>query len=157
MLTFTFLVWLLGRDRPLALSNLLFLLISIGLVVIYQSLPRWATFVPLLSGTVFAWRPGRRMPKLILAGSLVTAIPGSAIFANPVLFRAILMTDWLFVLYFLTAVWFPAETLSRRLAGEAEQSGVTRTEDETGSFQSALCVLSRRVCLPLIIATLGFF
>ena len=158
LLAFTFLVWLLRRNRPFAPSNLLFLLISIGLVVLYQSLPPWATFVPVLSGIVFAWRPGRRMPNLILSGTLAATVLGSAIFINPVLFRAILMTDWLFVLYFLAAVWFPAETLSRRLAGETEQAGVTGTEeDETSSFQNSLSLLSRRLCLFLVIVTLGFF
>ena len=158
LLAFTFLVWLLRRNRPFARSNLLFLLISIGLVVLYQSLPPWATFVPVLSGIVFAWRPGRRMPNLILSGTLAATVLGSAIFTNPVLFRAILMTDWLFVLYFLAAVWFPAETLSRRLAGETEQAGVTGTEeDETSSFQNSLSLLSRRLCLFLVIVTLGFF
>ena len=158
LLAFTFLVWLLQRDRPFARSNLLFLLISIGLVVLYQILPPWATFVPLLSGVVFSWAAGRRMPKLILAATLAAAVLGSAIFANPVLFRAILMTDWLFVLYFLAAVWFPAETLSRRLAGEPERAGAARTEeDETSSFQNALSLLSRQFCLLLVIVTLGFF
>ena len=158
LLAFTFLVWLLRRNRPFAPSNLLFLLISIGLVVLYQSLPPWATFVPVLSGIVFAWRPGRRMPNLILSGTLAATVLGSAIFTNPVLFRAILMTDWLFVLYFIAAVWFPAETLSRRLAGETEQAGVTGTEeDETSSFQNSLSLLSRRLCLFLVIVTLGFF
>ena len=158
LLAFTFLVWLLQRDKPFARSNLLFLLISIGLVVLYQILPPWATFVPLLSGVVFSWAAGRRMPKLILAATLAAAVLGSAIFANPVLFRAILMTDWLFVLYFLAAVWFPAETLSRRLAGEPERAGAARTEeDETSSFQNALSLLSRQFCLLLVIVTLGFF
>ena len=158
LLAFTFLVWLLRRNRPFARSNLLFLLISIGLVVLYQRLPPWATFVPLLSGIVFAWRPGRRMPNLILSGTLAATVLGSAIFINPVLFRAILMTDWLFVLYFFAAVWFPAESLSRRLAGEMERAGVTGTEeDETSSFQNGLSLLSRRLCLFLVIVTLGFF
>lgn len=158
LLAFTFLVWLLGRNRPFAPSNLLFLLISIGLVVLYQSLPPWATFVPVLLGIVFTWGPGRRMPNLILSGSLAAAVLGSAIFINPVLFRAILMTDWLFVLYFLAAVWFPAELLSRRLAGDAEHAGLTGTEeDETSSFQNTLSLLSRRSCLFLVIVTLGFF
>jgi 4-amino-4-deoxy-L-arabinose transferase-like glycosyltransferase len=158
LLIFTFLMWLLRRDRPLSSSNLLFLLISIGLVVFYQILPPWATFVPVLSGIVFAWVAGRRMSNLILSGTLATAILGSAIFANPVLFRAILMTDWLFVLYFLAAVWFPAETLSRRIAGEPGQAGVAGFEgDESSSFQSALSLLSRRFCLLLVIVALGFF
>jgi len=158
LLAFTFFVWLLRRDRPFAPSNLLFLLISIGLVVLYRILPPWATFVPVLSGVVFTWVAGRRMPNLILAGTLVAAVLGSAIFANPILFRAILMTDWLFVLYFLAAVWFPAETLSRRLAGEPEQARAAGTEDEEpSSFQNALSLLSRRSCLVLVIVTLGFF
>ena len=158
LLGFTFLTWLLRRDRPFAPANLLFLLISIGLVVLYRILPPWATFVPVLSGVVFTWMAGRRMPNLILAGTLVSAVLGSAIFANPVLFRAILMTDWLFLLYFLAAVWFPAESLSRRLAGESAQAGAAGTEDdEPSSFQSALSLISRRSCLLLVIATLGFF
>ena len=158
LLAFTFLVWLLRRNRPFALSNLLFLLISIGLTVLYQSLPRWATLVPVLSGIVFTWRPGRRMPNLILSGTLTATVLGSAIFANPVLFRAILMTDWLFVLYFTAAVWFPAEILSHRLAGETEQACVTGIEKgETSPFQNTLSLLSRRSCLLLVLVTLGFF
>jgi hypothetical protein len=68
------------------------------------------------------------------------------------------MTDWLFMLYFLAAVWFPAETLSRRIAGEPGQAGVAGFEgDEPSSFQRALSLLSRRFCLLLVIVTLGFF
>jgi 4-amino-4-deoxy-L-arabinose transferase-like glycosyltransferase len=158
LLIFTFLVWLLRRDGPFAPSNLLFLLISTGLVVFYQILPPWATFVPVLSGIVFSWGPGRRMPNLILSGTLAAAVLGSAIFANPVLFRAILMTDWLFALYFLAAILFPAETLSRRIAGEPGQAGVAGFEgDEPSSFQGALSLLSRRSCVLLVIVALGFF
>src|SRR5436853_1563480 len=98
LLAFTLLMWLLRRDSPFAPSSLLFLLISIGLVVLYRILPSWATFVPVVSGFVFTWMAGRRMPNLILAGTLVAAVLGSAVFANSVLFRAILMTDWLFLL-----------------------------------------------------------
>jgi len=158
VLVLTFFVWLLRKERLFAPSNLLFLLISIGLVVVYQSLPPWATFVPVLLGIVFAWRAGRRMPTVILAGSLAATVLGSAIFANTVLFRAILMTDWLFVLYFLAAVWFPADNFSRRLTGGFEQPGVRAAEEEeTSSFQNALSLLSRRSCVLLVILTLVFF
>jgi hypothetical protein len=158
VVVFTSLVWLLRRGRLFAPSNLLFLLISIGLVVLYQSLPPWATFVVVSSGIVFAWRAGRRLPNLILAGSLATAVLGSAIFGNPILFRAILMTDWLFALYFLAAVWFPSEMLSRRLAGGQEQAGVMVAEDDKNrSFQNALSLFSRRFCLVIVIVTLAFF
>ena len=97
------------------------------------------------------------MPNLILSGTLAATVLGSAIFINPVLFRAILMTDWLFVLYFLAAVCFACGDLSRRLAGETEQAAVTGTEeDETSSFQNSLSLLSRRLWLFLVIVTLGF-
>src|SRR5438552_2885071 len=62
------------------------------------------------------------------------------------------------LLYFLAAIWFPAESLSRRLAGEPQQGSAAGTEDdEPSSFQSALSLISRRSCLLLVIATLGFF
>src|SRR5206468_13096419 len=92
------------------------------------------------------------------AGTLVAAVLGSAVFANPVLSRAILMTDWLFLLYLLAAIWFPAESLSRRLAGEPQQGSAAATEDdEPSSFQTALSLLSRRSCPFLVIVTMGFF
>jgi 4-amino-4-deoxy-L-arabinose transferase-like glycosyltransferase len=158
LVVFTLFLWLLRRDRPFAPSNLVFLLISLGLVALYEALPPWATFVPILTGIIFASRPGRRMANVILSGTLVSSVLGSAIFANPVLFRAVLMTDWLFVLYFLAGVWFPAQTLSCRLAGEAEQAGVARSQEyETSSFQNALSSASRWCCLLLVIVTLVFF
>jgi hypothetical protein len=158
LLLFTFLVWLLRRDKPFSPSNLVFLLISIGLIVLYRRLPPWATFVPVMLGIVFTWGPGRRIPNLILLGSLVAAALASAIFSNPALFRTILMTDWLFVLYFLAAAWFPAERLSRRLAGNPELARNAWAEKtENSSFQNALSLLSYRSCVFLAIATLGFF
>ena len=158
LLIFTFLVWLLRRDKPFAASNVSFLLISIALVVLYQGLPPWATFVPVVAGIVFTWRPGRRMSNVILSGTLVAAVLGSAIFANPVLFRTILMTDWLFLIYFLAAVWFPAEIWSRQIAGETKQACPTGTErSETSAFQNSLSVASRWSCLLLVIVTIGFF
>lgn len=158
LVAFTFLVWLLRRDRLLAPSNLIFLLISIGLVIVFRVLPPWATFVPILTGIIFAWKPGHRMANVILSGTLAASVLGSAVFANPVLFRTVLMTDWLFVLYFIAGVWFPAEALSRRLAGETEPAGVAeRQEYQASSFQNALSSISRWCCLLLVIVTIGFF
>ncbi len=155
---FTFFVWLLRTDRPFAQSNLLFLLISIGVVVLYTNLPPWATFVPILTGIIFAWRPGHRMANVILSGTLVTSVLGSAIFVNPVLFRTVLMTDWLFVLYFLAGVWFPAQSLSRRFGGGAESATVKPDQEyEDSSFQNALSSASRWCCLLLVMVTVGFF
>ena len=67
------------------------------------------------------------MPNLILAGTLAAAVLGSAIFANPVLFRTILMTDWLFVLYFIAAVLVPCRDLIEAACGRDGASGCYET------------------------------
>lgn len=158
LLILTLLIWLLRRDRPFAPSNLIFLLISIGLVVLYGTLPPWGAFVPILTGIVFTWRPGRKMANLIMCGTLLTTVLGSAIFSNPVLFRTVLMTDWLFVLYFLAGVWFPAEILSHRFAAEPDSANVGSTnQHETSSFHNALASASRLSCLVFVVVIVGFF
>src|SRR5581483_8190191 len=158
LVVFTLLVWLLRRDTPFAPSNLIFLLISIGLVVLYGAVPPWAAFVPIVTGIILNCRPRRTMPNLIMSGTLVTTVLGSAIFANPVLFRSVLMTDWLFVLYFLAGVWFPAEILSRRFAAQPDLANVGPTnQHEASSFHNALSSASRLSCLLFVVVVIGFF
>jgi hypothetical protein len=158
LLVFTIVVWLLWKDRPFAPSNLVFLLSSIVLVVLYQWLPAWVTFVPVLVGIVVSWRAGNCKLVLILSGSLATAVLGSAIFANPVLFRTILMTDWLFLFFFLAAVWLPAEAASRKFAGhESLVFAGGREEEKPSPFQKALSLFSLRFLIVFLIITLGFF
>src|SRR5581483_6765078 len=158
LLILTLLIWVLRKDRPFAPSNLIFVSISVGLIILYGALPPWATFLPIVTGIILNSRPRRRMPNVIMSGTLVTTVLGSAIFANPVLFRTVLMTDWLFVLYFLAGVWFPAEILSRRFAAEPESASVGPThEHEDSSFYNALSSASRWCCLLLVIVTTGFF
>jgi 4-amino-4-deoxy-L-arabinose transferase-like glycosyltransferase len=156
---FTLTVWLLSKDRLLAASNSVFLLTSIGLLVFYWILPGWATFFPVLVGIICSWRGGHRLPVLILLGSLTATVFGSAIFANPVLFRAILMTDWLFLFYLLVAIWFPAKSLSRRFATEGEPGWAAGAEEDRKSafLQKTLSLFSRRSLLFLLMVLLGFF
>ena len=158
LILFTFGMWLLWKDRPFAPSNLVFLVSSIVLVVFYQLLPVWATFVPLLVGIVVSWQAGHRRLLLILSGSLATAVLGSAVFANPVLYRTILMTDWLFLFFFLAAVWFPAQTASRKFAGhESLMFADGQEEEKLSPFQKALSLFSLRFLIVLSIIILGFF
>src|SRR5205814_10672926 len=96
-LIFTLAIWLLRSGSPLARSNLTFLLSATGLILLYRVLPAWTTFFPVCLGLICSWRPGRKWLVLVLFGSLIAAVFGSAIFANPALFRTILMTDWLFL------------------------------------------------------------
>jgi hypothetical protein len=151
--------WLLSKEPPFARSSLVFLVVSIGLVLAYRVLPPWLAFLPIIVGCVFSWRAGRSLPGLILFGSMAMTMLGSAIFANPDLFRAILMTDWLFLLYFLAALSFPAEASSNWVASVAETARSVRTEEteESTRFQSALSLFSFRAVWVVLVVLLGFF
>ena len=102
----------------------------------------------------------RRLAGLVIFGSLVMTALGSAIFANTILFRAILMTDWLFLFYFLAAVWFPIEALTRRTIGGLDTVMASRSGelDECTQFQNTLSLSSRRPASWLVVAiVVGFF
>src|SRR4029077_8521361 len=146
--------WLLQGERRLSAPSLTFLITSLGLFFFYRILPVWLTFVPVLVGIVFSWRSKHEISALVMLGSLVLSVLGSAIFANPVLFRAVLMTDWLFLLYLVAAIWFPAEILARRVAGNPEPVWAFRTGNvvEDSPFQDTLSSLCRRVLVFSLVA-----
>ncbi|HEV3098114.1 MAG TPA: glycosyltransferase family 39 protein [Candidatus Udaeobacter sp.] len=151
--------WLLQGERRLSAPSFTFLITSLGLFLFYRVLPVWLTFVPVLVGIVFSWRSKHEISALVMLGTLVLSVLGSAIFANPVLFRAVLMTDWLFLLYLVAAIWFPAEILARRVAGNPEPVWAFRTGNvvEDSPFQDTLSSLCRRALVFSLVALLGFF
>ncbi len=158
LLIFLVSVWMLRQEGPFAKSSLAFLLSSIGLVLFYRSLPVWLTFVPILGGMILSWRAHRAMPGLILLGSLVMSVLGSAAFANPIMFRSILMTDWLFLFYFLAALSLPAESWSNRIAGEPDAVWPTDiSESDQATPQSALDLFSWRAIRLVLFVLVAFF
>jgi len=156
LLVFTLAMWLLRKGSLLMLPNLIFFVSSLGLVVFYRILPTWTTFFPVCLGIICSWRSGPRMPVLILCGSLIAAVLGSAIFANPVLFRTILITDWLFLFFFLAAIWSPAEIASRKFA-QNEEFLFAGDEQRGCVFQKPLSSISFRFLILCLILLLGFF
>ncbi len=152
-------VWMLRQERPFAKSSLAFLFGTIGLVLFYRSLPAWLTFVPILAGMILSWRARGTVPGVILLGSLVMSVLGSAAFANPILFRSILMTDWLFLFYFLAALSFPAERWSNRFATEPDAVWAAQISEREQSvpFQSALDLLSLRAIRLVLFVLVVFF
>ena len=151
--------WLFRNETPFARSSLAFLIVSIGLVLVYRILPSWLAFLPIMVGLVFSWRAGRGLAAAVLFGSMAMAVLGSAIFANTALFRTILMTDWLFLLYFLAAISFPAVALSSRVASIAETVWAVRAgeAEESTPFQSALSFFALRAVWLFLVVLLGFF
>jgi Dolichyl-phosphate-mannose-protein mannosyltransferase len=156
LLIFTIAIWLLCKGSPFNVSNLVFLMSSMGLIVFYRILPAWATFCPICVGLICAWQTARPVPVLVLFGSLVTTVLGSVIFANPTLFRTILMTDWLFLFFFLAAIWSPAEIAVRKLA-RSEPVSFAGEEEIESPFQKALSLLSVRVLVVFLSFLLLFF
>ena len=158
LLVFTLGMWLLYSGAPLALPNLIFLISSVGLILFYRILPAWATFAPICLGIICSWRAESRMPVLVLSGSLASAVLGSAIFANPALFRTILMTDWLFLFFFLAAVWLPAEMAARKFAQDQAILFAGTAEDKQASFfEKPLSSISLCFLIVFSIIFLGFF
>ena len=157
LLLFSFGMWLLCKGSPFAPPNLIFLITSIGLIIFYRILPAWAAFFPVCLGFICLWRAGRRMPVLILFGSLAAGVLGSVIFANPALFRTILMTDWLFLFFLLAAIWLPAEIVSRKFArSESFLFAGTGEEETTSVFQNRLSSISLRFLTIFLVLVCGF-
>ncbi len=150
---------LLRKQIPFSSSNLLLLIGSISLTMLYYILPHSLAFLPIITGLVFSWRARRRLAGLVIFGSLAMTALGSAIFANTILFRAILMTDWLFLFYFLAAVWFPIEALTRRTIGGLDTVMASRSGelDECAQFQNTLSLFSRRASWLVVAIVVGFF
>lgn len=94
-------------------AGALFLLVSSILIVLWRILPSWGNFVILLAGFTHGLASGKsRGNVLLLALSLgVTGLAG-AMFNNPALFRAVLMTDWLFASFYLAAFFYTARGLT---------------------------------------------
>jgi hypothetical protein len=150
---------LLRKEHPFSIPNLVWFLGVVSLCLIFYALPYWLGFVPVLSGVFLSWRRARRLAGLVLFGSLIMAVLGSAIFANPTLFRAILMTDWLFLLYFFAAIWFALEGLKRLRVVEAYPALAGRSGDleDSTPFQRALSLWSRRSARCFVTILIGFF
>ena len=69
------------------------------------------------------------------------------------------MTDWLFLFYFLAAVWFPIEALTRRTIGGLDTVMASRSGEleECTQFQRHPLSLSRRASWLVVAIVVGFF
>lgn len=160
MLLFLALVSLTLPGGPFSAPAISWLVSSIGLASVYYLLPRWLGCLPIIIGVVLSAKRERRWAAAsVLVGSLSMAVVGSAIFANPTLFRSILMTDWLYLLYFLAAVWFPIESLASKKVVNVGGSWGQRYEQiaQKSSFQRALALHTQRITWSCLAVLLIFF
>ncbi len=88
------------------------LLLSAALVIAWHSAPLVFGVIMLVFGiAVTLWRCRRDGIVLLLISLAVSGL-GDAIFNNAILYRAVLMTDWIFSLFYMAAFYFAAILLT---------------------------------------------
>ena len=137
-------LWKVRRDL---VAGAIFLFVSAVLIVLWRILPPFGNFLILSAGFIFGLRSGKsRQNVLLLAASLLVTGIGGAIFNNPALFRAVLMTDWLFAAFYLSAFFFAASALTSatlHVVGRSESSAAA--PEETAMRDSLVAAFESRV------------
>jgi hypothetical protein len=106
-------LWKLKSD---AFAGAIFLLLSAGLVGLWRVLPSSLNFLILSAGFVLGLISGKSKQNVsLLAASLLFTGVGNAVFNNAVLFRSVLMSDWLFACFYLAAFFYSASALTSAL------------------------------------------
>jgi len=88
------------------LAALVHLVVSGAIIVLLAMLPPSCGMIILAGGIWAVLARGPRQAAVVLIASLAFAGIGNAIFGNEILYRAVLLTDWLFSFFYLTAVLY---------------------------------------------------
>jgi hypothetical protein len=94
------------------LAGCLFLLVSLGLFTAWRLAPPSAGIIILAVGMATSFLHCRWRDIAVLIWSLVITELGDALFNNAILYRAVLMTDWIFSLFYLAAFYFSATMIT---------------------------------------------
>jgi hypothetical protein len=94
------------------LASGLFGLISAVLLTAWYFAPPYSGIIILVIGVATGFWRCRRDGVALLGLSLVASGIGDAIFNNAILYRAVLMTDWIFSLFYLAAFYFGATLIT---------------------------------------------
>jgi 4-amino-4-deoxy-L-arabinose transferase-like glycosyltransferase len=89
----------------------LFLLISAALFTVWRLTPYAGVFI-LVAGMATSFLQCRWRDIAVLSWSLAITGLGDALFNNAILYRAVLMTDWIFSLFYLAAFYFSATIIT---------------------------------------------
>lgn len=116
-------VWKLRYD---AFAGAIFLLFSAAGVGLWRILPPYVNFLILTAGFILGLVFGKSRQNIsLLAASLLVAGLSGAVANNTILYRAVLMTDWLFACFYLAAFFYTASVLTSallRMFGKAKSS-----------------------------------
>jgi hypothetical protein len=124
-------LWKVKND---AFAGATFLAVSLVLIALWRILPPYGNFLILSAGFILGLvsAKSRQNVSLLAASLLVTGI-GGAIFNNAILYRAVLMTDWLFACFYLAAFFYTASALTSALLRVLHKNKPTTDSPETAS------------------------
>ena len=97
------------------LASGLFGLISVVLLTVWHFAPLYTGVIILVTGVATSLLRCRWSGIALLGESLAVSGLGNAIFNNAILYRAVLMTDWIFSLFYLGAFYFSATLITEAL------------------------------------------
>jgi 4-amino-4-deoxy-L-arabinose transferase-like glycosyltransferase len=98
--------------RSGTLGGCVFLVVSSGLMIAWRLAPAHAGIIILAVGMVTSLMYCHWRDVALLSWSLLGAGLANALFNNSILYRAVLMTDWLFSLFYLAAFYFSATIIA---------------------------------------------
>jgi hypothetical protein len=142
------------------LAGGLFALVSTALLATWHFAPIYAGAIILLLGLIMGlWRCQRR-GIVLLAISLAVSGLSDAVFNNAILYRAVLMTDWIVSLFYLAAFCFSATLITEMILPKlGKDSAVSSTSVAQGSELQSVLSFERtvRIALAAILAAFGVF
>jgi hypothetical protein len=98
--------------RSGTLGGCVFLVVSSGLMIAWRLAPAHAGIIILAIGMVTSLMYCHWRDVALLSWSLLGTGLANALFNNSILYRAVLMTDWLFSLFYLAAFYFSATIIA---------------------------------------------
>lgn len=98
-------------------AGCVFLAIAAGLIMVWRLWPVCGGIIVLATGMVISFAHCSWRAIALLGWSVLGTVLASALFNNTILYRAVLMTDWIFSLFYLAAFYFGTTLISNLVLG----------------------------------------
>jgi hypothetical protein len=139
-------VWITSGN----LAALVHLLVSAAGVTLLTVLPPSCGIIILAGGVWVTLARSRRQPAIVLIVSLVLTGIGNAIFGNEILYRGVLLTDWLFSLFYLAALFYAVVGLTSVVLRRPVLAGCEREDNEVRC--PSVATFERRIKIGLVVS-----
>jgi hypothetical protein len=142
------------------LSGGLFALVSGALLAIWHFAPLYSGAIILLVGVIMGLWRCQRHGVVLLAVSLAVSGLSDAIFNNAILYRAVMMTDWIVSLFYLAAFCFSATLITEMILPKLRTNSATSAAQVAESSELQWVLSFERavwIAFAMILVTFGVF